>query len=216
MIYGNIFNGLFSTIERIEKHIGLRNSTDDISINGRITNLELSQGQEVIKPICEVDILISGDSFSVSNSPILMGDSWLVNNSAVITVFDDNSGDKVVHEWGDIEFIGTSGTLVGAGSQYDGKTITVTYFYNKIMLYYDIIFSDGYPDTLKEGTSFFELVIADSVSSLNQRIFIDSKGRISSFPVNDDIVGDNIFVDSVNNLNYEIYSENGNINWRVV
>lgn len=214
MIYGEAFNSIFDAIDRIEHHIGLRYYTDDETINGRLNNIEASSGSGV-RPICEVDIPISGDSFEVSYTPILLGDSWVVNNSAIITV-EDSGGEKTVHEWGDIEFIGKTGTLMGAGNQYDGMVVTITYFYNETMLYYGIVFDGGYPETRKVSDTFFDLVIADSVTDENQRIFIDSKGRVSSYAVTEEVSGDNAFQDLSNGLTYELYSDNGNINWRVI
>ena len=214
MIYGESFNSIFDAIERIEHHIGLRYYTDDETVNGRLNNLEIATSSN-IKPICEVEIPISNDSFEVSYTPILLGDSWVVNNSAIITVEDDG-GEKVVHEWGDIEFVGKTGTLMGAGSQYDGMKVTLTYFYNETMLYYGIVFDGGYPETRKVSDTFFDLVIADSATEENQRIFIDSKGRVSSYAVNEEVSGDNVFHDRTNGLTYELYSDNGNINWRVI
>jgi len=214
MIYGEAFNGIYDAIERIEQHIGLRYFTDSETINGRLNNIE-TLSSNAIKPICEVELPISGDSFTTTYAPILLGDSWVVNNSVIITVEDAN-GEKVVHEWGDIEFYEKTGTLMGANSQYDGMTVTVTYFYNETMLYYGIVFDGGYPETRKISDSFFDLVIEDSVTVENQRIFIDSKGRVSSYAVTEEVSGDNVFQDLTNGLTYELYSDNGNINWRVI
>ena len=214
MIYGESFNAIFDAIERIEQHIGLRYYTDDETVNGRLNNLEVSASYDGIRPYCEVDIPIAGDNFEVTHTPILIGDAWVVNNSVVITVID--SPDKVVHEWGDIEFNGTTGTLMGAGGIYDGKTVTLTYFFKEDMLYYDIVFENGYPETQKIGSIFFDLIIEDEVTDENQRIFIDSKGRVSSYAVQESITGVNSFADTTNGLVYELYSENGHINWRTI
>ena len=215
MIYGESFNSLFEAIERIEQHVGLRYYTDTETVNGRLNNLDVAALNSIIRPYCQVDVPISGDSFEVLYEPVLIGDSWVVNNSVVITVSSDD-GEKEVDEWGDIEFQGKHGTLMGADGAYHGKILTITYFYNQTMLYYDIVFSDGYPETRRVGDSFFELVITDDVTGENQRIFIDSKGRVSSYSVTDTNVGDNIFADEINGQSYELYSENGHINWRVI
>jgi hypothetical protein len=158
---------------------------------------------------------ISGDSFEVLYDPILIGDSWVVNNSVTITV-SSSSESKEIDEWGDIEFQGKFGTLMGADGEYHGKTLTVTYFYNQTVLYYDIVFDGGYPETKRTGEAFFDLVITDTVTGDNQRIFIDSKGRVSSYSVTDANIGDNVFVDESNGQSYELYSEDGNINWRTI
>jgi hypothetical protein len=215
MIYGESFNGLFDAVERIEQHIGLRYYTDSETINGRLNNIESLSSDGMVRPYCQIDVPISGDSFEVLYEPILIGDSWAVNNSVVITVSEDGD-EKEVDEWGDIEFQGKYGTLMGANGKYHGKLLTITYFYNQTMLYYDIVFSGGYPETKKAGTSFFDLVITDDLTGENQRIFIDSKGRVSSYLVTDTNVGDNTFADEVNGQTYELYSENGHINWRVI
>ncbi len=215
MIYGEAFNSLFNATERIEQHIGLRYYTDNETINGRLNNLELSPNAGV-SPYCEVDVLIEGNDFTVLNMPILIGDAWVVNNSVFITVEHGNSEKKVVHEWGDVEFIGNTGTLMGAEDAYDGMVLTVTYFYNQTMLYYDIIFNNGYPETSKAGISLLNLVINDISLELNQRIFIDSKGRVSSYLTSDETVGNELYEDSITGDIYELYADNGNINWRLV
>lgn len=216
MIYGNLFNKIFDTLERIEQHIGLRYFTDSETINGRLNNLEVSQGIDAPSVFCEVDVPINGDSFTTLFNPLLIGDAWVVNNSVMITVDQGDSNNKVMHEWGDIEFVDNVGTLMGANGLYDGMVLTLTYFYNQTMLYYGINFTDGYPEVTRTEADYFNLIIGDSILPDNQRIFIDSKGRVSSFSVQDDISGDNIFTDTVNGSTYELYAENGNINWRTV
>lgn len=215
VIYGESFNALFDSVERVERHIGLRYYLDYETINGRLNNLEMSPSSG-IAPYCEVDVLITGDNFSVVNTPILIGDAWVVNNSVMVTVDQGNSNNKVLHEWGDVEFVGNIGTLMGANGAYDGMVLTLTYFYNQTMLYYSIVFNDGYPGTEKRGDSFFDLVLEDEVAGPNQKIFIDSKGRVSSFDTQDPISGDDTFIDETTGATYEMYAENGNINWRTI
>ncbi len=215
MIYGDLFNKLFDAIDRIESYLGLLYYNDDYTVSGRLNNLEISAGKDNIVPVCEKDILVTGDNFTVSYEPIIIGDSWTVNNSAIITV-SDTAEEKEVDEWGDIEFQGVTGTLMGADGNYDGKLVTITYYTKQNMLYYGIIFDGGYPETRKVESEPFDLIIADSVLQENQRIFIDSKGRTSSFSVSEPLVGTNIFDDLSNGLRYELYAENGQINWRTV
>lgn len=216
MIYGESFNKIFSAIERIERHIGLLFYTDDETVNGRLNNIETSSQEINITPYCEIDVPIVGDSFETSNTPVLIGDSWIVNNSVFITVDQGNSSVKTVHEWGDVEFNGNIGTLMGANGQYDGKSLTVTYFYRDAVLYYGIVFNNGYPETRKIENDFLNLVIKDDVLQNNQKIFIDSKGRVGSYQVQEDATGNNHFVDISNGQTYEIYAENGSINWRTI
>ena len=215
MIYGDLFNKLFDAVERIEKYIGLRYYTDDVTISGRLNNLEIMPTRSP-EPICEKDIIINNNNFTVEYEPELIGDAWVVNNSVIITTIDNENEGKVVHEWGDVEFNGLTGTLMGANGFYDGKLLTVTYYTKQNMLYYDIVFDGGYPETRKIGDNFFTLVIEDSALSDNQKIFIDSKGRVSSYSVTEQVSGVNIFNDLTNGMSYELYSENGNINWRTV
>jgi hypothetical protein len=215
MIYGESFNSVFEAIEKIEQHVGLRYFTDTETVNGRLNNLETAVDYGIL-PYCEVDLLISGDNFETTYEPVLIGESWVVNDYVIVTISGGNAGDKEVVEWRDVEFVGKVGTLMGANDNYNGNTLTLTYFYNQSMLYYGIVFDGGYPETRRVSDSFFSLVITDEVDGSNQRIFIDSKGRVSSYSVTDMNVGDNSFVDLTNGSTYELYSENGHINWRTI
>jgi hypothetical protein len=213
MIFGESFNAIFDAIRRIEEHVGLRYYTDDESVNGRLNNLEFRQSESYI-PCCEVDVEISDNNFYVSYDPILIGDAWTVNNSVLIKTYSGTDGETVVDEWGDIEFNGNRGTLLGANGRYDGMTLTVTYFHRNVQKYYTIVFKDGYPETEKKAEEMFDLVIEDDSLDKNQRIFIDSKGRVSSYSVDDDVSGNNIFVDEINGNEYELYADGGHISWR--
>ncbi len=216
MIYGEKFNDVFDAIERIEKHIGLLFFQDAVTVNGRLNNIENSNYSQNYVPCCEVDLAITGDSFTTLYDPALIGDAWVVNNSVMITVEQGNDSSKVLHEWGDVEFVGSTGTLVGANEAYSGNMVTLTYFYDQPVLYYDITFVDGYPEVDRIGVSMLDLVIDDVSSELNQRIFIDSKGRVSSYQTTDSTIGNEIYEDLSTGDIYEMYADSGNINWRLI
>jgi len=217
MIYGDAFNEIYDVVEGIESHVGLHDATDNVTVNGRLNNLEASYMSGLpVFPYCEIDVMISGDTFEVVNTPVLIGDAWVVNNSVVITISEGGASGKEVDEWGDIEFQGNFGTLMGADGAYHGKKVTLTYFYSQTVLYYGIIFDGDYPEAKKSLTSYFDLVIADEITGDSQRISIDSKGRVSSYPVADAPTGDDNFVDISTGKRFQLYSENGYINWRVI
>ena len=218
MIYGENFNLIFDAISRIENHIGLNSSNDDISVNGRLNQIMSSsvfRGSGAIEPFCEVDIPIHGDGFTVTNEPMLIGESWIVQNTAIITKSED-TGTKNIEEWFDVEFDGNNGTLVGANGRYDGNYVTVTYFHDNLNVYYGIDFKNGLPEVSRTKEDILLLVVKDIVSGINYRIVVDSKGRISNIPTVDIEIGDSVFVDLITDESIEIYIENGYMNWRVV
>lgn len=218
MIYGENFNAIFDALSRIEQHIGLNSSNDDISVNGRLNQImtsEVFRGGGTIEPYCEVDILIVGNNFTVTNEPVLIGNSWVMQNTATIMVSQDASA-KHIEEWFDIEFDGSTGTLVGADNKYDGKFITVTYFHSNLSVYYAISFSNGIIDITRTSENILNLVIRDIITETNYRITVDSKGRISNIPTADEEIGDSLIEDSVTGDIYEIYIENAYMNWRII
>jgi len=217
MIYGDNFNLIFDALSRIEQHIGLNSSNDDVSVNGRLNQIMTSsifRGGGAIEPFCEVDIPIVGDNFTVTHEPMMVGNSWVIQNTATITMSEDVSS-KNVEEWFDVEFDGSNGTLVGASGKYDGKYVTVTYFHNNLNVYYDIVFSNGIPDVTRTSEDILNLVVSDTITGTNYRITVDSKGRISNLPTQDQIVGINMFPDAVLGATYELLIEDGYMNWRI-
>ena len=218
MIYGENFNDIFAALERIEKHIGLNSSNDDVTVNGRLNQIMSSnsfRGSGTIEPFCEIDIPIIGNSFTVTNEPMLVGDSWVMQNTVDITVTQDTNS-RTIEEWFDVEFDGINGTLIGAGNIYDGQKLTVTYFHNNLNVFYGIVFTNGYPDIQRTSEVLLSLVLQDESTGTNYRIVIDSKGRISNIPTLDPVVGDDMFIDSVSSQNYQVYVDNGNMNWRSI
>jgi hypothetical protein len=218
MIYGDNFNLIFDAISRIEKHIGLNTSNDDLTVNGRLNQIMTSpafRSSGAIEPFCETDIEIVGDNFTIINEPMMIGQSWVVQNTATIMVNRDSSF-KYIEEWFDIEFDGTTGTLVGADGRFDGDFITVTYFHNNLSVYYDIVFTNGFPEVVRSSEEVLNLVVKDTQTEDHYRITIDSKGRISNLPTLDEVVGENAFIDSNDSDIYEIFVEDGYMNWRII
>ena len=96
-------------------------------------------------PICEVDIPIDeNNQFTLSHTPLKIGDSFTVNNEIIIKT---NAIKNNSLSWeGDVSFDGNVGTLIGgvsalgdgvlgseqlggASVDFSGKTLTLTYFY---------------------------------------------------------------------------------------
>ena len=218
MIYGDNFNAIFEALERIERHVGLNSANDDVTVNGRLNQImtsEIFRGGGAVEPYCEIDIPIIGNNFSVTHEPMLIGSSGVVQNTVTIMVDHDDST-KQIEEWFNIEFDGSTGTLVEADNKYDGKFVTVTYFHNNLSVYYDIIFSNGMPDVERTSEIILNLVVRDIIANANYRITVDSRGRISNIPTMDEEIGDNLFEDSVNGEIYELFVENSYMNWRVI
>jgi len=80
---------------------------------------ELGGGEPKIK--VDKALAISGDGFTTTYAP---KDGVVIMDVAII-----DNGDGSYDEWEGISFTGANGTLVGANSAYNGKTLKVTYMY---------------------------------------------------------------------------------------
>jgi hypothetical protein len=193
-------------IFQLEDRIGVLYSKDEGSITG-----ELALMRQLMAPIpfVEIDINISGDNFPVRKTPVMAGDSAIINGHAVITV-GNFLGTPIVEAWRDITFVGRIGTIEGANGRYDGKTISLTYFYSMITLY-DFIVTDGFISIVEVATMAPNLIIEDAITGNILKITIGWDGAAKytktdyGTPLNDTLV------DSSTGDTYKIYAEDEKI-----
>lgn len=91
------------------------------AIKQYVDDMVTALGGGEIKVKVDKNRLITGDTFTTTFSP---KEGVVFMDVAVI-----NNGDGSYDEWESVSFSGTTGTLVGASSAYDGKTCKVTYIH---------------------------------------------------------------------------------------
>jgi len=137
----NKINALTEVINKLQGSGGLLTDTKlDGTILGRLNSLEteVSGGTGVTEStVARLKVqkgVPIGDNgkFELEYTPI---DGQIVNGQAHI-----NNGDGTEDIWGTVLFSGKEGVLVGAGDQYDGLTLTVTYLYAEAIVRYDYSF----------------------------------------------------------------------------
>lgn len=202
-------NDLWDAIERIERRIGVLGSSSPSDITGE---LSLLRSQVNPSPNVDIDLPISGDTFDAKYSPILNGDSHVINGHVLISVGENNDGDILVEEWRNVSFDGSTGTLIGAEGRYDKKKVTLSYFYNKSKSY-GISVSDGFVESVEDG-GVDVLYIVDDITGKRYSVKSDWSG---SFIILEDYSGNEIYdtiQDSVTGQQWKFRIVNGTIEYR--
>ncbi len=91
------------------------------AIKQYVDDMVAALGGGEVKVKVDKNKLISGDTFTTTFEP---KDGVVFMDVAVV-----DNGDGSYDEWENISFSGTTGTLVGASSAYDGKTCKITYIH---------------------------------------------------------------------------------------
>jgi len=150
---------IYEMIYRIEERIGIIGGVDEGTLTG-----EMSMMRSMMSPIphVEVDVPITGDTFSVKHAPVKVGDSAIVNGHAIISL-DNGMGVKLIEEWRGIVFNGKTGTISGAGQKYDKKTITLTYYHSPITNN-RVTIDNGFISISESNQDEDDIIIKDLVS----------------------------------------------------
>lgn len=111
-------NKLVDAVKNIQQTIGLVSDNDNSTVLGKLNGLT-----EVRMVVDEVSVV--GDQF-VTNS--VVKDGVCVGNRVYI---DYGDGTEAIYK--DINISGNTGELVGANSEFDGLTVTVTYLTESII-----------------------------------------------------------------------------------
>jgi len=113
-------NSIFDFLNNLQKVIGLKTSNDN-TIFGKLNNLEHTI-QNIQMPTYNVQkLVLNGDHFTVDYIPI---NNICVNNEVIL--YHPDGGTLV---WEGVSFNGKIGQLDDAGSDFDGWSIKVQYFY---------------------------------------------------------------------------------------
>lgn len=140
----NKINSLTDVINKLQSTGGLLTDTKlDGTIIGRLNSLEseVSGGTgtseaTVSRLKVEKGVAISDSGkFTLQYTPI---DGQVVDGRVHI-----NLGDGTEDIWSTVLFSGKDGVLVGAGTDYDGLTLTVTYLYAEAITRYDYSFTNA-------------------------------------------------------------------------
>lgn len=91
------------------------------AIKQYVDDMVAALGGGEVKVKVDKNKLVTGDTFTTTFAP---KDGVVFMDVAII-----NNGDGSYDEWENISFSGTTGTLVGAASAYDGKTCKITYIH---------------------------------------------------------------------------------------
>lgn len=113
-------NLIFDFLSNLQHTIGLSTSNDN-SVFGKLNSLE-NQFKDIKIPAYNVQkIVLDGAHFTVDFEPI---NDICINDE--VTLYHPDGGTLV---WEGVSFYGKRGQLDGVGSEYDGWTIKVQYFY---------------------------------------------------------------------------------------
>jgi len=172
----SIVNALWNAIERLEQRVGLYTDTAPSTISGALAYYE-SFLKDSLVPTIKYDLPITGNTFEFPTPPIKVGDAYVLNGEVEITR-EAHQGYNVVEYWKGIEVSnGTLGTLIDAGTEFDGCTLTVNYYSRFEMKYYAPKISNGEFTFIKDAESPFMHVFHDTLDGNNYRLEVDFKGR---------------------------------------
>lgn len=191
---------IYEILYRIEERIGIIGCRDEGTITGELAML---RGMMAAIPYVEVDLPITGSSFVTQHSPVLVGDSAVVNGHALITI-SDASGAKLVEEWRGITFEGKTGTLEESSDRYDGKTITLTY-YHSALSQSKVVIIDGFITISDSTQEEDDIIIRDIVSGSKYVLSVGWNKVVSYSKVESNSVLNDIVIDVNTGFEYRIF-----------
>ena len=202
---------IYELIYRIEERIGVLSDKGSGTITG-----ELSILRNLFKatPFVEVDIPIVGNKFEVQHYPVVVGDSAIVNGSAVISMREADLK-TTIEEWRGISFSGKEGTIEGAGQKYDGKHITLTYYYSPFTSK-KIVIEDSFIKTIDSAQGENVIIIEDLATNCRFDVVVSWDNVVSYLQIDSETTLNNVIVDIATGTSYELFLENGTIKYNEV
>jgi len=196
---------LFEMIQRVERRVGTIYSTSRSTITGELSHL---RNNDILLPRVEVDIPIDNDEFTVLFPPVLLGDGYAIGGHVTISMFDTGTNSTVIHKWRDVTFDGLVGTLNGAEGAYDGKHVTLSYYYRAVS-FYKFSIDDGNIILLQVLQPEEDIIINDVVTNISYCLKVTEHGFIDIVEVESTGNNNTILTDETSGQQYQLLMTEG-------